>query len=57
MTELGDGFSKKKKKAFHSKENVRRNIIYRKNLRTQNNIKIVVKSNMITVRKFCALCM
>lgn len=43
--------------AVHSRENVRPIIIYRKNLRTQNNIKMVVKSNMITVRKFCTLCM
>jgi len=61
MTELGDRFSKTKKKkhtdAVHSRENVRPIIIYRKNFRTQNNIKMVVKSYMITVRKFCTLCM
>jgi hypothetical protein len=58
MTELGDEFSKKKNtEAVHSRENVRPIIIYMTNLRIQNNIKMVVKSNMITVRKFCTLCM
>ena len=55
MTELGDGF--KKTDAVHGRENIRPIIIYRKNLGTHNNIEIVVKSNMITVRKFCTLCM
>jgi hypothetical protein len=57
MTELDDEFSKKNTEAVHSRENVRPIIIYTTNLRTQNNIKMVVKSNMITVRKFCTLCM
>jgi hypothetical protein len=56
MTELDDGFENKTD-AVNSRENVRPIIIYKKILRTQNNIKMVVKSNMITVRKFCTLCM